>query len=66
MKYFYYVAQSPIDNGFCQVPRLQQGKFFSWDSAKQYLISQGVRSPVCIFFKEITKDEYDSFLESFE
>lgn len=65
MKYFYYVAQSPKYSGFSQYSRLQQGEFFNWKSAKQFLIKQGVKDPICIFFKEITKEEFDAFVESF-
>lgn len=65
MKYFYYVAQSPTAGGFSLQTRLQTGEFFNWKSAKEFLAGQGVKNPVCIFFKEITKEEFDAFVESF-
>ena len=66
MKYFYYVAQCPTSTGFSQSARLQQGEYFNWASAKRYLATQNIKDPICIFFKEITKEEFDAFVESFE
>lgn len=66
MKYFYYVAQSIIFNGFAQHARLHKAEFFDWNTIKKGLISDGIKSPICTFFKEITEQEYNSFIDSVE
>ena len=64
MKYFYYVAQSVIFNGFAQHARLHKADFFDWNAIREGLISDGIERPICTFFKEINEQEYESFINS--
>jgi hypothetical protein len=66
MKIFYYVAQSTIFNGFAQHARLHQAPFFDWKVIKKGLIADGIKDPICIFFKEINEEEFNSFVSSIE
>ena len=66
MKYYYYVTQWPIENGFTNQCGAFNGDFFDWNQIKIKLLKNGAKNPILTFFKEVTHQEYLYFVESFK